>query len=810
MNRDFIFFILKLTKQIDFFGKAQKTYCRFYLQEHFGHEVLRHCVVVLTHGKKFKSKSLQEYLDNLQDDGGFPLADTIPDSFVDMGSGGGATSKIAFMASKRKKISFNKFLKIDVNERVMAVENQYKNEYQRIKQRDVLIELIDVVVATNNGKCFRNKFFDIVQNRLKERDKKEDEAKKEFLQDEVNEYHEAKRSADEKTQKLAKTYIKEIQYKNIEHSIQRIPEMVMRNLEELKNAISTMIGLTGHSETTDPLENVVIAEETIREKNKETEEQANIHPAHRPQTKLQRRLQESKETLDKNGLRAAECELGLEYSLTISQLFHELNEEETSNFVDIHTMLLQHLKAFLDALSVMEEISRPSSQKPNCWVIREIIDKTVIKQMPLAVNEFMEITETVTWMKDLEQRQDWWSREFSEDKEGQSFLEKYCRKTRTVRQWAKEAAYLIMKSANQEDLVALYSSIYFDSSSKILQEMISLVEEKTVSYTKLASGSDEIIRFVSTITPDLLTTIAKEAIIETFSQQMTEQDKTFMDKRRKFMVREMTKNVYPCVSKVNNKSEEEEHVSEATRYEDARLHILYALEFLVHRCFRKLRTESLQRELQDKESRGKQDIRQIIKAGFQRLEHIVGQSDRTVRNSLELKCKQQLFELEGDLVEKYVLEKELEAMQFEEEEDEKHLIGCIDESVESLFLSVRNEIILFIRKKTPRDLKQLKANGYKEGLDEVSSNVEKSLGARSKAYFGKHKINKAVRIHAKVNQEGLQNIIDEVKCFPADATVAEKSRGKIKMSEVKVGDKLLTSSSDGTLTYQDVFMLGAF
>ena len=767
-------------------------------------------MVVLTHGKRFKSKCLREYLDDIPDDDGVQLTDTIGHRYVDRGSAAAtAASKIASSLTQRRKISLKKFLKYDMQERVMAVENSYETEYPRNKQRDAVIELIDVVVAANNGKCFRNKFFDIVQNRLKERDEKEVLAKKEFLQDERNEYEKAKKAVSEEAEKFANAYIKEIQHDIcMEQSMERISKMVELSLKELKTAASTMIELARQTDATDPLENIVIIEETIREKNKETQEQANIHPAHRSHARLQKRLQDTKVSLTESGLKPVECELGLEYSLIIAQLLYELNEEETSKYVDIHTMLLQHLKAFLDALLLMEEISKGSSQNPSSLVIGAIIDKAVITQVPLIMSELMETTEMEKWMKDLEHHQIRRQQEFDKDKGDHSFLEKYYRKTQIVRQWAKEAANLIIKSANEEELITVSSSIYFESPSEVLEDMISLTEEQTIRYTRLATENEETTTFVSAVTSDLLTKIAKEALVEIFTQRMTDQD---LDKRRKFMVRAMTNNVYPCISKLNNNSGEEDYESEALRYEDARLHILYATEFLVNRCFTRFRKEVLQQELQNKESRGKQSIREIVKANkyFKRLKHI-DQSNRTVQNSLEEKCRQQLLEIEGDLLEKNVLERELEGFQIEERAHTDYLITCIDDSVESLFVSVRNEIAKFIMKKTPIQLKQLEASGYQDVVDEVSSNVEQDLGPSSKAYFGKNRIDVAIRTYAKVNQEGLQKIVDEVGCVPADSTVTEKTRGNIQMSGVKVGDQLLTSSSDGTLTYHDVFMLGAF
>ena len=45
-------------------------------------------------------------------------------------------------------------------------------------------------------------------------------------------------------------------------------------------------------------------------------------------------------------------------------------------------------------------------------------------------------------------------------------------------------------------------------------------------------------------------------------------------------------------------------------------------------------------------------------------------------------------------------------------------------------------------------------------------------------------------------------------CFPSEATVVEERKGQIKICDVKVGDRLLATTTDGILMFEDVFMLG--
>ena len=59
-----------------------------------------------------------------------------------------------------KPYQLKRFLKEDVSEHVMAVNNKYTCEYERIQQRDAIVELLDVVQTKNEAKCFKNQYFD--------------------------------------------------------------------------------------------------------------------------------------------------------------------------------------------------------------------------------------------------------------------------------------------------------------------------------------------------------------------------------------------------------------------------------------------------------------------------------------------------------------------------------------------------------------------------------------------------------------------------------------------------------------------------
>ena len=96
-------------------------------------------------------------------------------------------------------------------------------------------------------------------------------------------------------------------------------------------------------------------------------------------------------------------------------------------------------------------------------------------------------------------------------------------------------------------------------------------------------------------------------------------------------------------------------------------------------------------------------------------------------------------------------------------------------------------------------------------LAELSTGEEnQQLQDVAKSYFSSgDKIDKAIKTYAKLNHEILKDLAKEAKgiCFPPEATVLEESKGEMKICDVTVGDKLLAATGDGTLTFQDVFVL---
>ena len=117
-------------------------------------------------------------------------------------------------------------------------------------------------------------------------------------------------------------------------------------------------------------------------------------------------------------------------------------------------------------------------------------------------------------------------------------------------------------------------------------------------------------------------------------------------------------------------------------------------------------------------------------------------------------------------------------------------------------------------------LQEIKARDYNKAAKDLSQKVLKELSRgegnkrlqnETKLYFTSgDKIGKAIKIYAKLNHDILMKLAKESKdvCFPTEAMVVEEGKGQMKICDVKVGDRLLATTQDGILIFEDVFMLG--
>ena len=218
-------------------------------------------VVVLTHADAtFRDSSLSEYIASLPEvkpkDAGTPSE--------------GASSATD---SNTESISMRKFLRDDVGEHVIAVNNKYRCEYERLKQRDALIDLIDVVQTKNNAKCFKNKYFDKAEKRLKLRRAEEERARERLLEQEVAESHDAVNKARSLADHFSDAFLRNLQLtrvkKEIEAQFSDMTKFVERQIKELKEGILIFLDLTELADS--PLEDFMkgIVKATVVEAGKQ-------------------------------------------------------------------------------------------------------------------------------------------------------------------------------------------------------------------------------------------------------------------------------------------------------------------------------------------------------------------------------------------------------------------------------------------------------------------------------------------------------------------------------------------------------------
>ena len=156
-------------------------------------------MVVLTHADAtFRDSSLSEYIASLPD---------VKPKDAETPSEGASSAT----DSNTESISMRKFLRDDVGEHVIAVNNKYRCEYERLKQRDALIDLIDVVQTKNNAKCFKNKYFDKAEKRLKLRRAEEEKARERLLEQEVAESHDAVNKARSLADHFSDAFLRNLQ-----------------------------------------------------------------------------------------------------------------------------------------------------------------------------------------------------------------------------------------------------------------------------------------------------------------------------------------------------------------------------------------------------------------------------------------------------------------------------------------------------------------------------------------------------------------------------------------------------------------------
>ena len=171
-----------------------------------------------------------------------------------------------------------------------------------------------------------------------------------------------------------------------------------------------------------------------------------------------------------------------------------------------------------------------------------------------------------------------------------------------------------------------------------------------------------------------------------------------------------------------------------------------------------------------------------------------------------------LLGLENNLIKRQELNEEIKIRKKHLEEVRNFYQRKIYDLTYTLADTVRDAVLEYAKLKTKTQLDAIKKKNYEDAAKNLSSKVAKQLPGGARNFFGEDRIGEAIKIYAELDHKVLKEMAQEMKgvCFPADATVVEKTQGQMKICDVRVGDRLLTASTDATLHYEDVFMLGEY
>ena len=742
----------------------------------------------------FRDKSLREYLDDLPEEDFIEHRDNADPAAVDETSFSALLVQVNSEERQFKKVSVKRFIKL-VNERVMAVANNCETEYEKQKQREALMNLIDVVLRKNDGKCFTYKYYDKIEQVLKDKAAGEETAKQDILQREKEECNKARKSVDQAARAFAEEYLKSIQYSIFENGRPSIDEIFTFNLKELKIGIAGMLELIEDEKRMDPITNIVNLID-MRKTSKERGQRT-----HGEGLQL---LIDTKTVMERFGLNQVQCETAIEYCIQISSLLFDLSKEEKKD-IDLQDAVTDHLQALLEAYTVMERTTSSGT-------IQAMKEDVEFKLIPLIMSEISDENETGTWIEKRKTHQKEALKISAEERKNpgrdRTFLGRYRRETEFLRRYATVVADEKISKMSQKDEEMLTSSIYNDFTSPVLRNVVAEVKNKISLNVEAVVGAEESLTFISSVSPDLIMKIVKETVVDILIQQTSEKrGKGFELQRTKLRMKSIGRQKYPEVSKVNELLKVNRNRKDTKSYDDAMLYIVNTVEFLVERCFRKIRIEVLQKEDSNTHSEGRRHIKEIAKSAvYFQLAPLP--KDVIFQNSLDKQCKMGIWELEVDLQAKEKLQKEREKLRYNVRQHEKYLQSYIEDLVELLTSYVRDETMKYARSKTKQKLIAQRLTKYEGTANELLPRVKAQLSEEAVAYFGDKKIKDAITTYAKLNHSNLFKLAQV--CFPAETKVMEEKRGEICISDVKIGDRLLTVLQDGTTGYEDVFMFGTF
>ena len=874
---------------------------------------MNHTVVILTHADAtFRDTSIAEYLTG--------LPDPRPKDPETPSEGAGSTYEATV-----KAISMKKFLKDDVSQHIMAVNNKYRCEYERVKQRDALIELIDVVQTKNDAKCFKNQYFDKAEKRLKLRKKEEEKARERLLEQEVAESHDAINKARSLADHFSDAYLRNLQFIRMKLEIQTGFHDMIKSIEsqvkELKEGISVMLSVT--EPAGNPLQDCIramvkatvietgklrliqkeeeeifgIVEEAARRRQDQVQQEQehkrkeeavkwkptewyNMHKQKKEMKAKYKKLkheeieqvkshQQKVDAINSNlhgivlsigkqvkevkakgiqlirerGWSLHNFELAIEYAAQAASLIAEVIFRETEtpelqardadDFVHerniVETQLISHLSAMRENIEMMLvfEARIEASNKVHQNPIQSIIEEVISKAASLIVGE---VADHDTQKELGNMRMEWQMKALQQAKEyregnligNEISIEQYEIATTYARLWSLYVAEENMRKRSLNAVESLRKEIVDDVFTEDLTTCITQVEKDLRFQLDMAGKGQETLAILSKIETEgkftVLNKIAKESIFEATFFSNIEGARALY--RKTALVHERKAQRMKTITR--DHMAYQDNKEERKGYDLAKIFTAHASEFLADRYLKYVKLEEIRREDEKNFQDGmayvanelNRELEKRDQAAFSYFKRFttpegkLSPIDKIARNSIQLMGKMMLLQPDHNLENKMKMETLREDWtKHIEQEKQEHEIQ-LGELIDVLTACVRDLAPEYAKSKDITQLERMKANGYKETITDLTPKVLGQLSDDAKTYFDEEKIGKSIAIYTELNEESLRQLAKDVKCFPADTTVLEEKKGRIGIAEVRVGDRILTSNSDGRVQYQDVFMLG--
>ena len=899
------------------------------VQKHFGPEVMDHTVVVLTHADVvFDKRSLKDHIAFLPDE------------------------------EQRRKDSkepgaknFKTFLKDEICEHVMAVNNNYEREYEREKQRDALVELIDVILLKNGGICFKNKYFDKAEEKLREREEQEEQLRNDLVNRELTEWHRANNRARHIADGISDAHLRELQWKGMEKERSRPTGDIISSIEakfsDMRKALGVLL-MFDEADPNEPLNNITHEtvvkcalsrirhladqkrhEETERETQQEQEHEQEkeairkkneaqrliyrilkVYPLilqyRERQAMLQRHKEESMtekqkyeqmmddirditkslferqreineitkdektcfgEHISREGCAMEDFELALGYARETAVIIVEehfkamelpqLKDPGEKIISTIRKEVKNHLTAMIQMLEKMIEFDTAMGADHNISYI--IVDEAFHKLFPLMKIDV--VLEDETNSKAM--RLDWQERALKTTEEEtkkrrppvrEMSLNHYETATAYVRLLALHKADEIVDYMTTDEITRRFDDvtsggIHGENDEDAVQkdplsaEGIQLSEanvygdkEATSTTDHLFKKAEDKIKFLLERSDEgkrilkllgnmgswkgelTLQMIAKESLTEVMFFKLMEMGNTpnLAQVRRTHRMKLLASG-FNWLSRAD-------HVTEAQKYDLVKLYLIHAAEFLVEAHLRLVRAKEIKQEdsrnftdsIRVVTEKMKQDLARNSVETIQYFKRYItpegklNSIEKIAMHSVQKIGRTAIIDLETDMSNKLRLEHLFNDWVSNVKDEENDRRNFIEDQIDILTDKIKNLAPEYAKSKTAAELREMARTDYKQAVQALTAEVKKELSDEAKQFFSDDTIGAAIENYAKLNYDTLMKLKPGEICFPADATVIKENQGELKMSELRVGDRILTAHTNGQLIYEDVFMFGKY